>query len=49
MDFTRASRTKNLIGAYLSHLGIYNSMHGGNLEFYELNINSFSKNEKVRK
>jgi len=27
MDFTRASRTHNLIGTYLSRLAILNSMH----------------------
>jgi len=56
MDFTRASRTQNLMEAYLSHSGKYFTLRHIKLhaltevilELYEGNINIFFLNEKVR-
>jgi len=49
MDFTCASITQNLIGAYFSHLNLH-ALTEVILEFYEWNINSLSKDvKKVKK
>ena len=51
MDFTRACRTQNVIGTYLTHLAVLIriELHAPMkviLEFYKSNINSLSKKDK---